>query len=62
MRTPKVKEETALEIENPQLFDIKSGVHMIYPNQDEVYYTDVVYVVTKYRGEPQPDVESTELR
>lgn len=57
-----VKEETALDIENPKLFDIKSGVHMVYPNQDEVYYTDVVYVVTEYRGDPKPDAESTELR
>lgn len=56
-----VKEETSLDIFNPKLFDVKAGVHMIYPNKDEVYYTDVVYEVNEYKGELKPDAESKEL-
>ncbi len=56
-----VKEETNLDIKNPKLFDIKENVHMIYPNKDEVYYTDFVYVVTEFFGELKPDAESKEL-
>ena len=57
-----VKEETNLDIANPKLFDIKANVHMVYPNKDEVYYTDVVYIVNEFSGELKPDGESTELR
>ena len=57
-----VKEETSLDIFNPRLFDVRANVHMVYPNQDEVYYTDVVYVITEYEGELKPDAESKELR
>ena len=56
-----VKEETSLEISNPKLFDVKAGVHMVYPNKDEVYYTDVVYEINEYEGELKPDSESQEL-
>ena len=56
-----VKEETSLEIFNPKLFDVKAGVHMVYPNKDEVYYTDVVYEINEYEGELKPDEESREL-
>ncbi len=56
-----VKEETSLNIHNPKLFDVKAGVHMIYPNKDEVYYTDVVYEINEYEGELKPDLESKEL-
>ena len=56
-----VKEETSLDIFNPKLFDVKAGVHMVYPNKDEVYYTDVVYEVNEYKGELKPDAESKEL-
>ena len=56
------KEETNLDIANPKLFDIKANVHMVYPNKDEVYYTDVVYIVNEFSGELKPDGESTELR
>ena len=56
-----VKEETSLDIFNPKLFDVKAGVHMIYPNNDEVYYTDVVYEINEYEGELKPDAESKEL-
>ena len=57
-----VKEETSLDIFNPQLFDVRANVHMVYPNQDEAYYTDVVYLITEYEGELKPDAESRELR
>ena len=57
-----IKEETGLVIANPQLYDVIANVHMIYPNQDEVYYTDVVYVVTDYTGTLSHDAESTELK
>lgn len=56
-----VKEETSLDIFNPKLFDVRAGVHMVYPNKDEVYYTDVVYEVNEYKGELKPDAESKEL-
>ncbi len=57
-----VREETSLEISEPELFDVKASVHMIYPNQDEVYYTDVVYLVKNYSGTLKHDEESTELK
>lgn len=57
-----VREETSLEISEPKLFDVKASVHMIYPNQDEVYYTDVVYLVKNYSGTLKHDEESTELK
>ena len=56
-----VREETSLEIFNPKLFDVNAGVHMVYPNKDEVYYTDVVYEINEYEGELKPDSESKEL-
>lgn len=55
-----VKEETNLDIANPKLFDIKANVHMIYPNKDEVYYTDVVYEINDFWGKLKPDKESSE--
>lgn len=57
-----VKEETSLNISNPKLFDVVANVHMIYPNKDEVYYTDVVYEVNDYTGTLKYDEESTELK
>lgn len=57
-----VKEETSLDIANPKLFDVASNVHMIYPNKDEVYYTDVVYEVNEYEGTLKFDEESTDLK
>ena len=56
-----VKEETSLDIFNPKLFDVKAGVHMIYPNTDEVYYTDIIYTTNEYAGELKPDAESEEI-
>lgn len=57
-----IKEETNLDIVNPKLFDIKANVHMIYPNKDEVYYTDVVYEINDFWGKLKPDKESSELK
>ncbi len=57
-----IKEETTLDFANQKLYDIKANVHMVYPNQDEVYYTDVVYVINEFWGDLKPDGESTELR
>ncbi|MBQ8574583.1 MAG: NUDIX domain-containing protein [Clostridia bacterium] len=56
-----IKEETNLDFNNPKLFDIKANVHMVYPNKDEVYYTDVVYEINEFYGELKPDAESKEL-
>ena len=57
-----VKEETSLYISKPRLFDVKANVHAIYPNKDEVFYTEVVYVVNEYYGDINNDEESTEIR
>ncbi|MBR6019086.1 MAG: NUDIX domain-containing protein [Lachnospiraceae bacterium] len=57
-----VKEETNLDIVSPEFFTVRANVHMVYPNLDEVYYTDIVYIVTEFSGELKPDRESTELR
>lgn len=57
-----IKEETNLDIANPKLFDIKANVHMVYPNKDEVYYTDVVYEINEFFGDLKSDIESTELK
>ena len=57
-----IKEETNLEFKNPKLFDMKANVHMVYPNGDEVYYTDVVYEINDFYGELKHDGESTQLR
>lgn len=57
-----VKEETGLDISDPEFFTVKANIHMVYPNTDEVYYTDLVYIVTKYKGELSADCESSELR
>lgn len=56
-----IKEETNLDIANPKLFDIRANVHMVYPNQDEVYYTDIVYEISEFSGDLKPDEESREL-
>ncbi len=56
-----IKEETNLDIVNPKLFDIKANVHMVYPNKDEVYYTDIVYEINEFFGVLKPDGESREL-
>ena len=57
-----IKEETNLDFSNPQLFDIKANVRMVYPNGDEVYYTDIVYKISEFWGELKHDAESKELK
>ena len=57
-----VKEETNLDIFNPKLFYVRSNVHMVYPNGDETYYTDIVFYVNEYSGELKLDEESLELK
>ncbi|MBR2761160.1 MAG: NUDIX hydrolase [Solobacterium sp.] len=58
-------EETGLIADELRFFMINSGeeTHYIYPNGDEVYNVEVVYLCSKYHGTlaPQPD-EIEELR
>ena len=35
---------------------------MVYPNKDEVYYTDIVYEINEFFGDLKSDGESTELK
>lgn len=35
---------------------------MVYPNKDEVYYTDVVYEINEFFDDLKSDKESTELK
>lgn len=46
-------EETGLAAEELELFGVFSGeeFHHIYPNQDEVYIVDVVYLCKTYTGQ-----------
>ena len=57
-----IKEETNLDFSTFSLFDIHANTHMVYPNGDEVYYTDIVYEINDFYGEPKPDSESKELK
>ena len=56
-----IKEETNLEIRNPELFALQGGIHMVYPNGDEMYYSDAVYVVKEFSGTLGADSESDRL-
>ncbi len=49
-------EETGLVALSLDLFGVFSGkdTHYIYPNGDEVYNVDVVYICRKYSGELMP--------
>jgi len=59
-----VKEETGLEInvKDLELFQVFSGkdMHYIYPNGDEVYIVDTVYITKQCTGEIKLDLESNE--
>ena len=46
-------EETGLKCRNLQLFDIFSGedMHYIYPNGDEVYVVEALYICRDFEGE-----------
>ena len=57
-----VKEETGLDIFNFKFLCVKANIHVVYPNQDEVYYTDVVYFANEYKGNLEHDEESLELK
>lgn len=57
-----IREETSLEIKNPRFFKVRENVHMAYPNGDEVYYTDLVYLIEDYSGHLGMDDESSELK
>ena len=57
-----VKEETNLDITNPEFFKVNANVHMVYPNTDEVYYTDIVYIIKNFNGDLKSDKESVELK
>lgn len=53
-------EETGLKVEELELFDIFSGEELYYkyPNGDEVYNIDIVFVTSKYYGEANKNAES----
>ena len=60
-----VREETGLMLLNPVLFNIYSGpeVHNIYPNGDECYFVDIIYIADRYEGEIAiQESELSELR
>ncbi|WBW97453.1 NUDIX hydrolase [Oceanirhabdus sp. W0125-5] len=60
-----VKEETGLDVNRLELFNIFSGedLHYVYPNGDEVYITTAVFLCNDYSGDLRRDEEeSLELR
>ena len=60
-----LREETGLRAEDLELFGVFSGerLHYVYPNGDEVYNVDVVYLCRRWQGEPVPQAgEVEELR
>ena len=61
-----IKEETNLDIEQKDLkiFNIYSGEeqHHIYPNQDEIYFVNIIFEVHKVSGTLKKENESAELR
>ncbi len=59
------KEETGLIVKNAELFKVYSGecMHVVYPNCDEVYYINAIYIVRDYEGEISiDDGESLQLK
>lgn len=61
-----IKEETNLDIkaENLKIFNIYSGEEQqhIYPNEDEVYFVNIIFETTNYTGNIKTDSESVELQ
>lgn len=55
-------EEMGLEAEELELFMVNSGpeAHYIYPNGDEVYNVEIVYLCRKYHGEIKRQEEEVE--
>lgn len=59
-----VFEETGLEVEELEIFNIYSGEqqHHIYPNGDEAYFVNIIFKTNKFNGKLHiKDGESTEL-
>lgn len=60
-----VFEETNLVVEGLSIFDVYSGEeqHWIYPDKNEVYFINVVYITNRFKGTIKVDgVESKELK
>ncbi|WP_066495610.1 NUDIX hydrolase [Abyssisolibacter fermentans] len=60
-----VYEETNLIVEDIKLFNVYSGKeqHCIYPDGNEVYFTNVVYITKNFEGEMKADgIEGSELK
>lgn len=60
-----VFEETGLTVGKLEAFGVYSGkdFHYIYPNGDEVYIVDNIFVTNDFQGQLNPDLaESKELR
>jgi 8-oxo-dGTP pyrophosphatase MutT (NUDIX family) len=57
-------EETGLIVENLELFDVFSGkdLYYKYPNGDEVYNVDIVYMTAKFSGTANTNDESKGYR
>lgn len=55
-------EETGLIADEIEFFMVNSGpeVHYIYPNGDEVYNVEIIYLCKKYHGELKPQEEEVE--
>ncbi|MBM7621101.1 mutator protein MutT [Bacillus tianshenii] len=56
-----VFEETGLRLQNLEFFNIYSGEsqHYIYPNGDEVYFVNIIYICKKFEGTPIADQKET---
>ena len=61
-----IKEELGINLEDDDLtiFNIYSGEgqHHIYPNGDEVYFVNIIFKTSNYRGTIEKDNESLELK
>lgn len=58
-------EETGLKCRNLIMFTVESGIkmHYVYPNGDEVYITEIVFICNDFEGKLiKNNEESTELR
>ena len=55
-------EEMGLVADEMELFYINSGeeTHYIYPNGDEVYNVEIIYICRKYHGTIKPQEEEVE--
>ncbi|MBR3508173.1 MAG: NUDIX domain-containing protein [Lachnospiraceae bacterium] len=55
-------EEMGLEVDSMEFFMVNSGpeAHYIYPNGDEVYNVEIIYLSKDYRGTPKRQEEEIE--